>query len=86
MITSKLTSNRETTLPQTALDALGVKEGDLIAYRIEGDRVVLSKVRVAAEGEDAFRISPEWEAEAEAERIASADLLVRRNGSRSFPL
>ena len=43
MITSKLTSKAQTTIPQAVRNALGIKEGDELAYQIEDGRVVLTK-------------------------------------------
>jgi antitoxin PrlF len=64
VITSKLTSKAQTTIPQPVRAALHLKEGDEIAYAIEGDRVVLS--RVAAEAvEDPFATFGEWNTEAD---------------------
>ena len=47
MITSKLTSKAQTTIPQAVRNALGVKPGDAIAYAIEGAHVVLTKAAPA---------------------------------------
>lgn len=71
MITSKLTSKAQTTIPQPIRTALHLKEGDEIAYAIEGDKVILT--RAAAEsGEDPFATFGEWNTEAD--RRAYADL------------
>lgn len=43
MITSKLTSKAQTTIPQPVRLALGVSAGDELAYVIEAGRVVLTK-------------------------------------------
>ena len=43
MITSKLTSKAQTTIPQPVRTALRVQSGDELAYAIEGDRVILTK-------------------------------------------
>ncbi len=53
MITSKLTSKAQTTIPQPVRIALHLREGDEIAYRIEDGRVLLSKATQEAE-EDPF--------------------------------
>ena len=66
MITSKLTSKAQTTIPQAIRTALRLKEGDEIAYSIEGDRVVLT--RAQAEGiEDPFEAFGEWATDADRE-------------------
>src|SRR6266446_1424734 len=43
MITSKITSKAQTTIPQPVREALRVREGDELAYTIEHDRVILTK-------------------------------------------
>lgn len=43
MITSKLTSKAQTTIPQPVRAALGLGPGDEIAYAIEDGRVLLTK-------------------------------------------
>jgi antitoxin PrlF len=58
MITSKITSKAQTTIPQPVRIALHLKEGDEIAYVIEGDRVVLMKVNGVSG--DPFACFDEW--------------------------
>ena len=70
MITSKLTSKAQTTIPQSIRAVLHLKTGDEIAYRIEGETVVLS--RAPAEADDPFTTFDEWSSEAD--RRAYADL------------
>jgi antitoxin PrlF len=43
MITSKLTSKAQTTIPQAIRQHLGLQEGDLLGFAIEGERVRLFK-------------------------------------------
>ena len=74
MITSKLTSKAQTTIPQPVRTALRLREGDEVAYVIEGDRVILTKVD-AAPVDDPFRSFTEWDSEAD--RRAYADLSTR---------
>ncbi|WP_010637723.1 type II toxin-antitoxin system PrlF family antitoxin [Acidithiobacillus thiooxidans] len=64
MITSKLTSKAQTTIPQPVRVALHLREGDAIAYRIEDGRVILSKATQEAE-EDPFVLFSEWDSEAD---------------------
>jgi antitoxin PrlF len=59
MITSKITSKAQTTIPQAVRAALKVKPGDEVAYSIEGDHVILTKA-VAAVVEDPFATFDEW--------------------------
>ena len=40
MITSKLTSKAQTTIPQPVREALHLREGDELAYAIEDGRVI----------------------------------------------
>ena len=71
MITSKLTSKAQTTIPQPIRTALHLKEGDEIAYAIEGEKVILT--RVSAEVvDDPFATFGEWDSDAD--RSAYADL------------
>lgn len=44
MITSKITSKAQTTVPQPVRAALNLKEGDRIGYEIHDGRVVMLKV------------------------------------------
>ena len=71
MITSKLTSKAQTTIPQPVRTALHLKEGDEIAYVIEGDRVVMTKA-TAKLADDPFGTFGEWSSDAD--RRAYADL------------
>lgn len=71
MVTSKLTSKSETTIPQPVRAALGLHPGDEIAYRIDDGQVVLTKARTA-ERDDPFRTFEEWDSEAD--RQAYTDL------------
>jgi antitoxin PrlF len=64
MITSKLTSKAQTTIPQPVRAALHLNQGDEIAYVIEGDRVILSKA-VAPTPDDPFACFSEWDSEAD---------------------
>lgn len=65
MITSKLTTKAQTTIPQAVRNALHLHEGDEIAYSIEGDAVVIRKVVVPAPAEDPFGTFSEWDSEAD---------------------
>lgn len=64
MIISKLTSKAQTTIPQPVRTALHLKEGDAIAYQIEGDRVILTRA-LAETAEDPFAAFSEWAGEAD---------------------
>ncbi len=69
MITSKLTSKAQTTIPLPVRNALRLGEGDEVAYQIEGDRVVLTKVD-RQPAEDPFATFGEWSSEADARAYA----------------
>ena len=71
MITSKLTTKAQTTLPRAVRYALGVGPGDDLAYKIEGDIVTLSRASTGV-AEDPFATFTEWDSEAD--RKAYADL------------
>ena len=66
MITSKLTSKAQTTIPQAVRSALGIGPGDEIAYVIQDGQVVLTKAlpQKARQGipfEDPFAAFREWD-------------------------
>src|SRR5690606_1602193 len=65
MITSKLTSKAQTTIPQPVRAALKLQEGDELLYVVEGDRVILTKARRGALVDDPFRTFSEWHSEAD---------------------
>ena len=65
MITSRLTSKAQTTIPRAVRAALRLQEGDAIAYAIEGGRVVISKAALAPGEDDPFRAFGEWDSEAD---------------------
>lgn len=71
MITSKLTSKAQTTIPLPVRNALRLSEGDELVYAIEGDRVVLSKANRNAV-DDPFATFSEWSSEAD--NVGYADL------------
>jgi antitoxin PrlF len=64
MITSKLTSKAQTTIPLPVRNALGLGPGDQLAYAIEGERVVLTKATKAS-ADDPFATFSEWSSEAD---------------------
>jgi len=59
MITSKLTSKAQTTIPQPVRAALRVRSGDELAYAIEGDRVILTKA-TSPVADNPFATFGEW--------------------------
>jgi antitoxin PrlF len=60
MITSKLTSKAQTTIPQPIRVALKLKVGDELVYEIRGQQAVLTKSRGVKDGDDPFRMFSEW--------------------------
>jgi len=64
MITSKLTTKAQTTIPQAVRVALHLKEGDEIAYSIEKGRVILTKVH-GGMPDDPFATFSEWDSDAD---------------------
>lgn len=71
MITSKLTSKAQTTIPLPVRHALRLAVGDELAYTIDGDRIILTKVKDTAV-DDPFATFEEWDSEAD--RAAYAGL------------
>ncbi|HTY94068.1 MAG TPA: type II toxin-antitoxin system PrlF family antitoxin [Steroidobacteraceae bacterium] len=65
MITSKLTSKAQTTIPQSIRAALKLKEGDELVYEIRGEQVILTKSRQLPERDDPFRTFGEWSSAAD---------------------
>ena len=64
MITSKLTSKAQTTIPRAVRIALGVKPGDEIAYAVSHGHVLLTKATKSRRGaafEDPFAAFREWD-------------------------
>ena len=72
MITSKLTSKAQTTIPQPVRSALHLVEGDHIEYKIEGEKVILVKHAAETSGDNPFATFEEWNSEAD--RRAYGDL------------
>jgi antitoxin PrlF len=69
MITSKLTSKAQTTIPLPVRNALHIGPGDDLAYAIEGERVILTKA-TKAPADDPFAAFGEWSTEADAKGYA----------------
>lgn len=67
MIHSRISSKAQTTIPRAVREALGVREGDVLAYEIEGDRVVLKRARPSVDPlENPFATFTEWTDELDA--------------------
>ena len=75
MIVSKLTTKAQTTIPQPVRLALGIREGDELAYVIEDGRVILTKAPARTihrndSREDPFATFWEWSSPEDAEDFA----------------
>jgi antitoxin PrlF len=68
MITSKLTSKAQTTIPQPVRAALHLGVGDELEYRIQGRRVILTKAERPID--DPFRTFQEWYSDADEKAYA----------------
>ncbi|HZW15222.1 MAG TPA: type II toxin-antitoxin system PrlF family antitoxin [Brevundimonas sp.] len=64
MITSRITSKAQTTVPQAVRNALGLREGDELAYEIRDGQVTLTKARSDVQ-DDPFATFEEWDSEAD---------------------
>jgi antitoxin PrlF len=71
MITSKMTSKAQTTIPQAVRMALNLKPGDEIAYQIEDGRVILMRTEGRAQADDPFAAFSEWDSEADRNAYAN---------------
>lgn len=69
VITSRLTSKAQTTIPQPVRAALRLEPGDELLYAIEGDRVVLTKAAVKS-ADDPVATFTEWAGEADSQAYA----------------
>lgn len=69
MITSKLSSKAQTTIPQAVRNALRLAEGDELVYEIDGDTVILKKAQRSA-ADDPFATFIEWSSEADSRAYA----------------
>ena len=65
MITSKLTSKAQTTIPHAVRAALHLHAGDQLAYVIEVGRVILTRALIEPV-DDPFRTFSEWAGDADA--------------------
>lgn len=59
MITSKLSSKSQTTIPQPVRLALQLREGDELAYAIDDGRVILTRAS-HSRPDDPFATFSEW--------------------------
>ena len=71
MITSRLSSKAQTTIPKAVRGALGLREGDTIVYQIVEDGVLMRRA-LAEVADDPFQLFDEWAGDED--REAYADL------------
>lgn len=71
MITSKLTSKAQTTIPQAVRAALRLEPGDELIYQIDAQQVILTKAGRGGKTDDPFRTFSEWDSEADTEGYAT---------------
>jgi len=65
MITSKLTTKAQTTIPQPVRVALHLQPGDELMYEIDDQRVIITKASRSGKRDDPFRAFSEWASEAD---------------------
>lgn len=70
MIKSKLSTKAQTTIPQPVRTALGLREGDEIAYEIDGRRVILTRAGSSLT-DDPFATFDEWSSDADVKAYAA---------------
>ena len=60
---ARITAGGQATIPKPIRDAVGLAEGDTIAFEVVGDRVVVRKVRSDSDGylEGLTSIMSEWD-------------------------
>lgn len=66
MIVSRLTRKAQTTIPQAVRVALGLREGDQLAYVIEDGRAVLTRYDASCVSDEPFAAFSEWASDADA--------------------
>jgi antitoxin PrlF len=69
VITSKLRSKAQTTVPQPIRAALRLQEGDGLAYEIDGSRVILTKASNWG-AKSPFGVFSEWDGDADQKAYA----------------
>lgn len=65
MITSKLSSKAQTTVPQPVRTAFGLKAGDLLWYELVQGQVILRKSPPPPVTDDPFAAFDEWRSQAD---------------------
>jgi antitoxin PrlF len=70
MITSRLTSKAQTTIPKPVRAALHLGAGDELVYEIQQNTVILRKASHGKGSDDPFRSFTEWDTEADRKAYA----------------
>lgn len=70
MITIKLKKQTQEILPEPVLAALHVREGDVIAFDIQGDRVVMMRAGTEVQA-DPFATFEEWSSDEDQQAYAN---------------
>lgn len=68
MIQSRITSKAQTTIPSAVRKALGLREGDLVSYRIEDGQVIMTRAEPV---DDPFVTFTEWDSPEDTEGYAN---------------
>ena len=68
MIQSRITSKAQTTIPAAVRKALGLREGDLVTYRIEDGQAFLTRAEPV---DDPFVTFSEWNSPEDTEGYAN---------------
>ena len=66
MITSKLTTKAQTTIPQPVRAALRLEAGDELLYEIVDQQAIVTKASLGGTSDDPFRTFSEWHSRADA--------------------
>jgi antitoxin PrlF len=69
MITSKMSSKAQTTIPMAVRNALRLREGDTIGYQIEAGQVTLVRLNPQVD-DDPFALFSEWASDADSKAYA----------------
>jgi antitoxin PrlF len=70
MLTSRITTKGQTTVPRAVRERLRLRPGDTIAYIAEGDRFVVVKVTPGEAVDDPFASFTEWAGDADTRAYA----------------
>lgn len=76
-VAAKVTSKGQVTVPKVVRDALGIKEGDEIVFRVEGTRAVLARTP------DFLELAGTVKVPAAKRNIAWDDVLARTRAARA---